>query len=130
MLIGELAKESGLSKDTIRFYEKLGILKAAVRRAGSRIYKEFDQTTIERLRLIKATQKLDFTLREIKQLSNDWENESAIPPSEKAEIIKAKIAELDAKEQQIIEIKQYLINKLCYLENSNAPLSENTEMDY
>ncbi len=40
MLIGELAKQTGLSKDTIRFYEKMGLIAASHRPAGTRFYKE------------------------------------------------------------------------------------------
>ena len=43
MLIGELAEVSGLSKDTIRFYEKIGLIQAGDRIAGTRRYKEFSE---------------------------------------------------------------------------------------
>ncbi len=52
MLIGELARQTGLSKDTIRFYEKMGLIAASQRPAGTRLYKEYDPDMVERLALI------------------------------------------------------------------------------
>ncbi|MEL6903398.1 MAG: MerR family transcriptional regulator, partial [Cyanobacteria bacterium J06606_4] len=74
MLIGELAKQSNLSKDTIRFYEKIGLLSAGERRAGSRVYKEFPPHTLMRLQLIRQAKKLGFTLSEIKGAIDSWED--------------------------------------------------------
>lgn len=52
MLIGELAKKTGLTKDTIRFYEKLGLITAQERQAGTRLYKEFSEEAIAQLVMI------------------------------------------------------------------------------
>jgi DNA-binding transcriptional MerR regulator len=43
MLIGELAKASGTTKDTIRYYDQLGLLITAECRADSRTHKEFSE---------------------------------------------------------------------------------------
>lgn len=52
MLISELARKTGLSKDTIRFYEKIGLITAQERQAETRVYKEFSEETIKRLLMI------------------------------------------------------------------------------
>jgi DNA-binding transcriptional MerR regulator len=63
MKIGELAKESGVSIDTIRFYERRGVLPPPERQpSGYRIY---DSATVERIRLAKELQALSFTLDEV-----------------------------------------------------------------
>lgn len=59
MLIGELARKTSLSKDTIRFYEKLGLITAQERQAGTRIYKEFSEETVERLLMINQGKGID-----------------------------------------------------------------------
>lgn len=61
--IGQVAQQTGVSVDTIRFYERRGVLPRPARRAsGYRIYTE---ATFERIRLIKALQALGFTLDEV-----------------------------------------------------------------
>ena len=47
MLIGELSRKTGLTKDTIRFYEKLGLITAGERQAGTRLYKEFSEEMLQ-----------------------------------------------------------------------------------
>ena len=71
MRIGELSKQTGVSKDTIRFYEKIGLIAASSQQIGSRIYKEYDVEATKHLRLIKQAQSLGFTLNEIKQVIED-----------------------------------------------------------
>ena len=65
MLIGEVAKRAGLSKDTIRHYEALGLLHSHPRAAGSREYRDYDETTLERLSLIAFAKILNFNLKEL-----------------------------------------------------------------
>jgi DNA-binding transcriptional MerR regulator len=66
MLIGELAESTGLSRDTIRYYEKEGLLNVAERRDNN--YKEYAETAADQLRFIKALQDRGFTLGEIREL--------------------------------------------------------------
>lgn len=66
MLIGELAKIVGLSKDGIRHYEEFGLIKSVPRKAGGKIYREYDASTPKRIELIQgAQQTLGLSLREI-----------------------------------------------------------------
>jgi len=67
MLIGELSTQSGLSRDTIRYYEKLSLLVTQARRAGNQ-YKDYGQEALDRLRHIQQLKDIGFTLREIRQL--------------------------------------------------------------
>jgi DNA-binding transcriptional MerR regulator len=63
MKIGQVARQAGVSVDTIRFYERRGLLPVAERRPSG--YREFDPSTVERVRTTKAMQDLGFTLDEI-----------------------------------------------------------------
>ncbi len=64
MLIGELSRRSGVSVRAIRFYERRGVLPAASRtHAGYRQYAESD---VECLAVVRRAQQMGFTLREIK----------------------------------------------------------------
>lgn len=64
--IGEAAKQTGLSVDTIRFYEKEGLLKRSTRTEGG--FRVFGQHEIHALKFIRQAQQLGFSLQEIREL--------------------------------------------------------------
>ncbi|MEL7833093.1 heavy metal-responsive transcriptional regulator [Fodinibius sp. Rm-B-1B1-1] len=65
---GEVARRSGVNKETVRYYEKRNLIpKPDRRRSGYRI---FTQRHIDQIRFIKRAQELGFTLSEIKELLN------------------------------------------------------------
>jgi DNA-binding transcriptional MerR regulator len=66
MRIGELADEAGVNVQTIRFYEREGLLPKPARTASG--YRQYRPTDTERVRFIRVCQGLGFTLREIVQL--------------------------------------------------------------
>ena len=117
MLIGELAKKTGLTKDTIRFYEKIGLITTSDRQAGTRSYKEFSEEMLQRLLLINQAKALGFTLNEIKQLVQEWGTHSTIPESEQILIIERKLSQISEKMQQLTEIQSYLTAKLSRLKH-------------
>lgn len=64
MLIGELAARTGLSQDTIRYYEKRGLISSRRGRGHSR-YKDYPDEVIDNLRLVSRLKDFGFTLSEI-----------------------------------------------------------------
>src|SRR5215471_12837144 len=64
--IGQLADETGLSIDTIRFYEKQGLLKRSPRTEGG--FRLFGLSDIETLKFVRKAQELGFSLNEIREL--------------------------------------------------------------
>ena len=72
LLIGTLATKAQTTKDTVRHYDQLGLLKSRKRQAGSRLYTEFHPECIERIELIKSAQAIGFTLTEIRDSLNDY----------------------------------------------------------
>ena len=72
LLIGTLARQANTTKDTVRHYDQLGLLKSRKRQAGSRLYTEFHQECVERIELIKSAQAIGFTLTEIKNSIDDY----------------------------------------------------------
>jgi DNA-binding transcriptional MerR regulator len=64
--IGELAKQTGLSIDTIRFYEKEGLLRHPLRTEGG--FRLFSPDDFDRLLFIRKAQELGFSLNEIQEL--------------------------------------------------------------
>jgi MerR family transcriptional regulator, copper efflux regulator len=66
LTIGTVAKRAGVPIDTIRYYEREGLLPEPLRRASG--YRSYNETTINRLRFIRRAKALGFTLEEIRDL--------------------------------------------------------------
>lgn len=66
MRIGELAGELGLNPRTIRYYEAIGLLPEPPRTGGG--YRAYNQDDLDRLRFIRAAQRLGLTLDEIREV--------------------------------------------------------------
>ena len=66
MRIGELAQAAGMDVDTVRFYEKSGLLPAPAR--GDNNYRHYDRSALQRLRFIANCRALDMSLDEIRVL--------------------------------------------------------------
>jgi DNA-binding transcriptional MerR regulator len=64
--IGKAAKVAGVSVDTIRFYQKIGLIKSAGRTTGG--YRLFDGEDIHDLTFVRHAQELGFSLTEVKEL--------------------------------------------------------------
>jgi MerR family mercuric resistance operon transcriptional regulator len=65
-LIGELAERVGVNRETLRYYERRGLLKPARRTAAG--YRIYDRASAARLRFIKRAQGFGFSLEEIRDL--------------------------------------------------------------
>jgi MerR family mercuric resistance operon transcriptional regulator len=68
MRIGEVAGMAGVNVQTLRYYERLGLLEEPHRRASG--YREYPDETVFQIRFIKRAQELGFSLKEIEELIN------------------------------------------------------------
>lgn len=66
LTIGAVAKRAGVAIDTIRYYEREGLLPEPLRRASG--YRHYNESVISRLRFIRRAKDLGFTLEEIRDL--------------------------------------------------------------
>src|SRR5215467_9323358 len=64
--IGKLARQAGVGVETIRFYEREGLLEEPPRRASG--YRQYSEQVVTRLRFIKRAKLLGFSLKEISEL--------------------------------------------------------------
>ena len=111
MLISQIAKQTNVTKDAIRHYVNLGLLRPTPRRAGSRVYKDFSEQDSERLKWIIMGKSLGFTLSEIEHyltmfMDNNLSREDA------AEMFRAKLSEVEDRINQLQTIKARLTEKL------------------
>ncbi|HLR65508.1 MAG TPA: Hg(II)-responsive transcriptional regulator [Virgibacillus sp.] len=108
--IGELAERCSVNKETIRYYERIGLIPKPIRsESGYRLYTE---QIINRLKFIKRIQELDFTLSEIGKLLGVVERDEAKCHDmydftvDKIENIQRKIEDLHKIEQMLITLKE------------------------
>lgn len=66
MRSGQLAHLTGVSTDTLRYYERLGLLRTPTRSSGN--YRNYDPGSSERVRLIQQALKIGFSLKELKAI--------------------------------------------------------------
>ena len=68
LTIGQVAKQAGVSVETLRFYEKQGLLLTPLRSAAG--YRRYDTSVVRRVRFIQRAKELGFALREVAELLN------------------------------------------------------------
>lgn len=109
MLIGQLVKETGLSKDTIRFYEKHGLIKVSRKERRDNNYKEYSNEILTRLLTIKRLKGFGFTLNEVADILDMIEmNEASC--KNVSHKINDKVTLLDEKIRELIAIRTLLLN--------------------
>lgn len=67
LTIGQLAKQAGVGVETLRFYEREGLIAEPERRPSSR-YRQYPPQAVRRVRFIRHAKDLGFTLKEIQEL--------------------------------------------------------------
>jgi len=102
--IGEAAKLAGVSVDTIRFYQKLGLTKSASRSTGG--YRLFGGEQIRDLKFVRHAQELGFSLTEVKELLALRQKHHACP--EVQSLLKAKLAAVREKIKSLAQLEAEL----------------------
>ena len=112
LTIGRLAKEAGVNLETVRYYERRGLLQRPPRSASG--YRLFPLETARRLRFSRRAQELGFSLTEIRELLSlrVSANAKSADVRKRAE---TKIADIDAKIKSLDSMKTTLrrLTKVC-----------------
>ena len=112
MLISELAAKTGVSTDTIRFYEKEGLLQIDIAARGDNNYRYYTDEAIEKLNFIIRGKELGFTLKEIKKIIAEWDS---VSPEQAADFIQNKVEQIEEKILQLQQFRTYLLEKKAKL---------------
>jgi DNA-binding transcriptional MerR regulator len=99
--IGEVARESGVGVETLRFYERRGLL-GRPRRTGAN-YRVYDEAVLERLAFIKRAQAVGFSLNEVTEILAESEG-GGLPCRHVREMARRKLEELD---RRLAELQRY-----------------------
>lgn len=108
MLIHELAKKTGITAHTIRFYEKSGLIKGKRDESvTSNNYFHYDQETVEKLELIKDAKSIGFTISEIAELMDAWYN-NKMTVAEKLAVLDEKLLSIEDRIRQLKDMKKMI----------------------
>jgi DNA-binding transcriptional MerR regulator len=102
---GQLGAVTGVSADTIRHYEKLGLLKKAMRSVGG--YRLYDADAITRVQTIRSAVKAGFTLSELSGIFTERDAGGA-PCRRVAALAADKIELLELRIRELTDLKQWL----------------------
>jgi MerR family transcriptional regulator, redox-sensitive transcriptional activator SoxR len=104
MLIGEVAKRSGLTASTLRYYEREGLLPPPARSSKRRIY---DPQVMGRLRIIQLARGAGFSISETRTFVSDYPG-GTIPSRRWRSMADRKVQEMDALIAQATQMKTLL----------------------
>ena len=124
MLVGEISNKTGLSRDTIRFYEKKGLIKVNRTDSDWNNYKNYSEKTLSRLLLIKKAKSFGFTLNEIAEILDLFEMNTANCHT-MTKKVNEKLKEIDKKIKELKDIKKMIFDKFDDAQNNCVPISEN-----
>jgi Hg(II)-responsive transcriptional regulator len=105
MRIGEVAQRAGVNAQTLRYYERRGLLSDPERRPSG--YREYDADTVALVRFIKQAQELGFTLREVGELIELRENRARSQNEVRARAA-AKVGEIEKRIRRLAAMKRVL----------------------
>lgn len=104
--IGKLAEEAGVHVETIRYYERRGILKQPSRPENG--WRTYGDDALATLRFVKRAQRLGFRLDEIEQLLQLREDENSSTCSRSRGLAGAKLEEISQKLEELEAIRDVL----------------------
>ncbi len=126
--IGAIARKLGLTADTLRYYEKIGLLPRVARTtAGIRRYSDQD---ISHLRFIQRAQKMNFSLAEIGELLK-MRHDPQHARDEVRQLTANKLSEVESRltEIQTLHNELQLLLNLCREAGDGCPIIEDLDTD-
>jgi DNA-binding transcriptional MerR regulator len=118
--VGQVAARAGVHRETVRYYERRGLIPAPPRRISG--YRAYPAETVERVRLIKWAQGLGFTLREIVELSRIPGHHVRGRTQHVRARASAKIDGIDTKIRRLVTMKRQLLAIAGCRCNGNCPI--------
>ena len=107
MQIGELSKKSGFTRDTIRFYEKNGLIELDKNSRFDNNYKDYSDKILRRLEVIRKVKDYGFTLIEIKAMIELYES-GTLEQERGRKYIERKIVRVQKRIEELEKIKSTL----------------------
>ena len=104
--IGQVARLAGVGVETVRFYERQGLVEEPARRASG--YRLYEEEVVARLRFIRRAKELGFSLREIGTLLNLRLDPDATRADVKRQV-EAKVADIEVRIRDLERMREVLL---------------------
>jgi MerR family transcriptional regulator, copper efflux regulator len=111
VLIGEVARQAGVSRDTVRLYTRLGLVPCQSRQAGSRLYGDYDDSAVTLVKGIKTAQSIGFTLSELGPIAAAY-LAGSLDDGWQRKLLAAKLEQIDDKRRHLGQLSEFLHAKL------------------
>ena len=124
--IGELSRRTKCNIETIRYYERIGLLPKARRESGGR-FRRYDADDIARLRFVRRARQLGFTLDEVRGLLRLATSDGQDARVEARSLAAAHVADIRAKIVDLQAMETVLTDAICACEagqQARCPLIE------
>ena len=122
LTIGDLAERTGVTPETIRYYEREGVIPRAAR-SGTGGYRQYGTADAERLRFVRRARDLGFSLEEVRELLALAAGDPTRPCGDVNQIAHAHLAQVDAKLGQLRALRREL-SRLIDACDRNASLGD------
>ena len=120
LTIGRIAQAAGVGVETVRFYERKGLLEKPARKSSG--YRQYGEDAVARLRFIKHAKELGFTLREISELIKLWRRRDATCDELRA-FVDDKLTQFEQK-IEALQMTRRALRKLAEACTGHRPLRE------
>jgi DNA-binding transcriptional MerR regulator len=123
--IGDIAKEAGVTVDTVRFYERVGVLAPPARTPSG--YRDYAPETVERIQFTRQLQSIGFRLNDVIDALAAHDTGGATCESERWRLeaalsrVDAKLAELGALRHRIVQAQEACAGGHCMLRTPRRP---------
>ncbi|MCV0429629.1 MAG: MerR family transcriptional regulator, partial [Roseibium sp.] len=105
MKIGELSEKSGLTRDTIRFYERNGLLKSRPGESETNNYRDYPEENLLRLDFVSNAREAGMSIADLKDIVDTMEGSCDMDIARK--VIGVKIEELKDRKKQIQNVIKF-----------------------
>jgi MerR family copper efflux transcriptional regulator len=119
MLIAEFCRRTGLTRDAVRLYVTLGLIKPDTGATGNNRYQHFHAGDVDRVALIKVGQQLGFTLKQIAALGREYEA-GGLDRTRRLAVMQGQLAQVQAKAAQLGALQNYLYAKIAWIEGGEC----------
>jgi MerR family mercuric resistance operon transcriptional regulator len=120
LTIGQVARSAGVGVETVRFYERRGLIEEPARRESG--YRQYPEDVVARLRFVKRAKELGFSLKEIKELL-DLRVDPTTTCAEVKRQAEAKIGDIEERIRTLKRMKKALV-KLTAVCSGRGPTTE------
>ncbi|MCG8582667.1 MAG: MerR family transcriptional regulator [Bacteroidales bacterium] len=107
MRIGIIAEKTGVSRDTVRLYENMGLLTGITQPYEYNNYKEYSEENIERIKIIRSMKNMGFSLKECKEVFTNIQEDN-FDKEYQMKFLDSKINEVNKKIEELVALRDKL----------------------